>query len=234
MLDERTVLFPMAPGTWGRASSGRCSGRARLSSCRAGPRSDLRPFERTHRVHDRQPTDRGGGPHEPFEGAEELADTAHKQVGAVTDVVSLIGGWWAGKSLRKVSEVDWQHVFVSPATTGLALVRAFVPRLAGIGSYITIAGFSAQAPTVGSGPGQHAGRRTVGDGRVLSEEVRGAPHQRRHAWPDHQPVAAAGPGRLAHSDQVGDVVARIVADPAVRDTLVDVQDKAAYETFLGL
>jgi NAD(P)-dependent dehydrogenase (short-subunit alcohol dehydrogenase family) len=172
-------------------------------------------------------------PYETFEAAEDLADTVRTQVGAVTDVVALIGGWWAGKPLWEISADDWQRVFVSPATTQTALVRAFLPELGPDGSYTTIAGFSAAVPTAGSGPVSMQGAAQLMMRRVLSAESESGPRINDvMLGPVINRSRPQGRTDWLTADQVGDVVARIVADPSVRDTLVDVQDKRSFEAFL--
>jgi len=86
-----------------------------------------------------------------FDAATRLAYRVNREFGAVDHVVAPIGGWWAGKPVWEIEESDWQSVFVGLATTHMAVVRAFLPRLSDRGSYHLIVGTSAYTPMPGSG-----------------------------------------------------------------------------------
>lgn len=86
-----------------------------------------------------------------FDAAAELADRVQRDFGTVDHVVAPIGGWWAGKPLWQIDESDWQRAFVGLATTHMAVVRAFLPRLTDRGAYLLIVGTSADTPVPGSG-----------------------------------------------------------------------------------
>ena len=86
-----------------------------------------------------------------FAGAEALAATMEDRLGSVDDVVAPIGGWWAGKRLWEIDEVDWQHAFVQLATTHVAVLRAALPRMKADGAYSVIVGASASTPIPASG-----------------------------------------------------------------------------------
>lgn len=86
-----------------------------------------------------------------FDAATRLADRVNREFGAVDHVVAPIGGWWAGKSVWEIEESDWQSAVVGLATTHMAVVRAFLPRLSDRGSYHLIVGTSAYTPIPGSG-----------------------------------------------------------------------------------
>lgn len=86
-----------------------------------------------------------------FDAATQLADRVHSEFGGVDHVIATIGGWWAGKQVWEIDETDWQSAFVGLATTHMAVVRAFLPRLPDRGSYSLVVGTSAYTPVVGSG-----------------------------------------------------------------------------------
>ncbi|HEY3339171.1 MAG TPA: SDR family oxidoreductase [Propionicimonas sp.] len=172
-------------------------------------------------------------PYGTFGTAEALADLVWDSHGGVTDVVALVGGWWAGKKLWELSEQDWQKVFVSPATTQLALARAFVPRL-GSGSYTTIAGFSSYSPEPGSGPVSMQGAAQLMMRRVLSKEAAGIPRiNDLMLGPIINRSRPQGRRDWLTADEVGHAVARVIADARIDDTTVDVQRRPAFETFLA-
>ncbi|NBH06532.1 SDR family NAD(P)-dependent oxidoreductase [Amycolatopsis sp. SID8362] len=86
-----------------------------------------------------------------FPGAAQLADEMERRLGGVDDVVAPIGGWWAGKPLWEIDENDWQSAFVGLASTHMAVLRAFLPKLSTHGTYTLIVGASALTPVPGSG-----------------------------------------------------------------------------------
>jgi NAD(P)-dependent dehydrogenase (short-subunit alcohol dehydrogenase family) len=86
-----------------------------------------------------------------FAGAQALAKTMAEKLGGIDDVVAPIGGWWAGKRLWEIDETDWQTAFVSLATTHMAVARAVLPRMSGLGAYLLVVGASATWPVPGSG-----------------------------------------------------------------------------------
>lgn len=171
-------------------------------------------------------------PYESFSEADALATKIFSEVGGVTDVVPLIGGWWGGKALWDITAEDWQKVFVSPATTQMALLRSFFPKLPASGTYTTIAGFSSYQPVPGSGPVSMQGAAQLMMRKALSAEVQSGPRindvmlgpiinrsrpQGRKDWLD--------------ADQVGHVIVKIILTPAVRNSLVDVQEISTYNAF---
>lgn len=171
--------------------------------------------------------------YDSFEAAEGLADLVWETHGGVTDLVALVGGWWAGKKLWEISEQDWLKVFVSPATTQLALARAFVPRL-GSGSYTTIAGFSSHSPEPGSGPVSMQGAAQLMMRRVLSREAGGIPRiNDLMLGPIINRSRPEGRRDWLTADEVGLAVAKVIADPRLDDTTVDVQRRPAFEQFLA-
>jgi len=171
--------------------------------------------------------------YDTFESAAALAEIVEAESGDLTDVVALVGGWWAGKPLWEVSSEEWQQVFVSPATTGVALARAFLPLLNEAGTYTTIAGFSALTPEVGSGPVSMQGAAQLMMRRVLSAEVQDGPRINDvMLGPIINRSRPQGRRNWLTADQVGEVLLRIITDPDVRDTLVDVQGLSAFESFL--
>jgi 3-oxoacyl-[acyl-carrier protein] reductase len=86
-----------------------------------------------------------------YAGAEALAATMEDRLGSIDDVVTPIGGWWAGKQLWEIDESDWQNAFVQLATTHTAVLRATLPRMRADGAYSVIVGASASTPVPGSG-----------------------------------------------------------------------------------
>ncbi len=169
-----------------------------------------------------------------FAEAETFANAVIQQVGEVNDVVSLIGGWWQGKRLWDVSEEDWQTVFIAPATTHLALVKAFVPRLADGSTYTIIAGFSSlhAYPMAGLVSMQGAAQLMMVD--VLRAELDG--HLRLNdimLGPVINRSRPRGHKSWLTADQVGDVVVRVLEDPGVAATRIDVQDIDRMKGFLN-
>ena len=59
-----------------------------------------------------------------FTGAEQLAATMTDRLGGIDDVISPIGGWWAGKRLEEIGESDWNTAFTGLATAHMAVARA--------------------------------------------------------------------------------------------------------------
>lgn len=172
-------------------------------------------------------------PYDTFGTAEALADLVGDSHSGVTDVVALVGGWWAGKKLWEIDEVDWQKVFVSPATTQLALARAFVPRLRS-GSYTTIAGFSSYSPEPGSGPVSMQGAAQLMMRRVLSKEASGSPRiNDLMLGPIINRSRPQGRRDWLTADEVGQAVAKVIADQRLDDTTVDVQRRSDFEQFLA-
>jgi len=86
-----------------------------------------------------------------FDGAEELGRQMTERLGGIDDVVVPIGGWWQGGSLTGIREDDWAAAFTGLATAHMALARAIVPRLSGVGAYTVVVGQSAEWPVPGSG-----------------------------------------------------------------------------------
>jgi len=86
-----------------------------------------------------------------FAGAESLAATMEDRLGGIDDVAAPIGGWWAGKRLWEIGEIDWQGAFVQLATTHTAIMRAALPRMKPGGAYSLVVGASASTPVPGSG-----------------------------------------------------------------------------------
>jgi 3-oxoacyl-[acyl-carrier protein] reductase len=86
-----------------------------------------------------------------FAGADQLATTMVERLGGIDDVVSPIGGWWAGKQLSEIDESDWNSAFTGLATAHIAVARAVVPRLTGRGVFTVVIGESASYPVPGSG-----------------------------------------------------------------------------------
>lgn len=170
--------------------------------------------------------------YDSFDAAGSLAGSVFAQ-GGVTDVVALVGGWWAGKALWEISEEDWQTVFVSPATTHMALVRAFLPRISQ-GSYTTIAGFSSYTAEPGSGPVSMQGAAQLMMRRTLSREITTGPRVNDlMLGPIISRSRPQGKRDWLNADEVGQVVARVIADRSINGRTVDVQRRVNFEFFLG-
>ncbi|MBE1496194.1 3-oxoacyl-[acyl-carrier protein] reductase [Amycolatopsis lexingtonensis] len=114
-----------------------------------------------------------------FPGAAQLADEMERRLGAVDDVVAPIGGWWAGKPLWEIDESDWQSAFVGLASTHMAVLRAFLPKLSTRGTYTLIVGTSALTPVPGSGLVSMEQSALLMMRRVAEAELTGP--QRAHA-----------------------------------------------------
>lgn len=171
--------------------------------------------------------------YDSFAAADELAERVTALPEPVTDVVALVGGWWAGKALWEITEEDWQKVFVSPATTHVALVRAFLPRIAA-GSYTTIAGFSSYTAEPGSGPVSMQGAAQLMMRRTLSRELATGPRVNDlMLGPIINRSRPQGKRDWLNADEVGRVVAKVIADPSINGRTVDVQRRVNYEFFLG-
>jgi NAD(P)-dependent dehydrogenase (short-subunit alcohol dehydrogenase family) len=232
-LDERTILVP---GGTGNVGEGVVRSLLKAGAAVVVPSRSAERLEALRDLIGPGHANRLIGisaPYDTFEAADGLAETVRTEAGTITDVVALIGGWWAGKPLWEISAADWQRVFISPATTQAALVRAFLPGLDGGGSYTAVAGFSAQVPTAGSGPVSMQGAAQLMMRRVLSEEISSGPRINDvMLGPIVNRSRPQGRADWLTADEVGEVVARIVADRSVRDTLVDVQDRKTFNAFL--
>ena len=90
------------------------------------------------------------GPYGTFDEAQALAVRVADEIGQPTDVVASIGGWWTGGGIWDVTEAAWHRYFLDLTTAHVAMVRAFVPRLADGGTYSLILGGSAYIPVPGS------------------------------------------------------------------------------------
>ena len=86
-----------------------------------------------------------------FAGAADPAGHMVDRLGGIDDVVALIRGWWAGKSLTGIDARDWQDAFVGLAMTHVAVLRAALPYLGAHGAYTVIVGASAFTQVPGSG-----------------------------------------------------------------------------------
>lgn len=90
------------------------------------------------------------GPYGTFDEAQALAVRVADEIGQPTDVVASIGGWWTGGGIWDVTEPAWHRYFLDLTTAHVAMVRAFVPRLADGGTYSLVLGGSAYIPVPGS------------------------------------------------------------------------------------
>lgn len=175
------------------------------------------------------------GPYDTFEDADRLANSIPERLGQITDVVSLIGGWWSGKRLWEISAHDWEKVFVAPATAHIAIARAFLPRLDVNGTFTMIAGFSSYVPTPGSGPVSMQGSAQLMMRRVLSAEMPVGPRINDvMLGPIINRSRPMGRNDWLNANEVGHVIAHIIRTPEIRDTLVDVQRRDDYNTLLQI
>lgn len=173
--------------------------------------------------------------YDTFDKADSLADAIESQFGKVSDVVSLIGGWWAGRRLWEITEEDWEKVFIAPATTHMALLRTFIPRLGNEGSYTSMAGFSSYMPTIGSGPVSMQGAAQLMMRRVASAELQNGPRINDvMLGPIINRSRPSGRSDWLSADEVGEVIHHIIQNSGIRDTLVDVQHRDAYNELLGV
>ncbi len=121
-----------------------------------------------------------------FAGAEELGAQMTQRMGGIDDVVAPVGGWRQGRTLTEITEADWQEAFVELATAHMALVRAVVPRLSGVGSYTIVVWSVRELPRSWERPRQHAAGRAVDDaasrrcGGALSARPRTRPRTGSH------------------------------------------------------
>ncbi|WP_369394560.1 SDR family NAD(P)-dependent oxidoreductase [Streptomyces sp. CG1] len=141
-----------------------------------------------------------------FAGAEQLADEMERRFGGVDDVVTPIGGWWAGKRLWEIDESDWQSAFVGLAAAHVAVLRAFLPRLNTRGVYTLIVGASAFTPVAGSGLVSMEQAALLMMRQVLEAEVEG--EQRVFALvlgPVRTRLVDSGDPDWVSADQVGAV-----------------------------
>jgi NAD(P)-dependent dehydrogenase (short-subunit alcohol dehydrogenase family) len=86
-----------------------------------------------------------------FAGAEALGREMTDRMGGIDDVIVPVGGWWQGGPLTGIGEDDWAAAFTGLATVHMAVARAIVPRLSGLGAYTVIVGQSAEFPVPNSG-----------------------------------------------------------------------------------
>ena len=113
-----------------------------------------------------------------FAGAESLGREMSERLGGIDDVVVPVGGWWQGGPLTGITEDDWASAFTGLATVHMALARAIVPRLSGVGAYTVIVGQSAEFPVPGSGLVSMEQAAVLMMQRVLAAE---SPDKRIHA-----------------------------------------------------
>jgi 3-oxoacyl-[acyl-carrier protein] reductase len=170
-----------------------------------------------------------------FAGAEDLAVQTTRFLGGVDDVVAPIGGWWSGGRLWEIDEQDWTDAFVGLSTAHMAVLRACLPRMSGLGAYSIVVGDSSSYPVPGSGLVSMEQAALLMMQRVASAEAEGAkrvfalvlgPVRTRAvdgdpSWVSTDQVGAAAVA-LSASDRSGGIVslhdaaevARIVALPA--------------------
>ena len=177
-----------------------------------------------------------------FAGAEALVSTMRERLGGIDDVVASIGGFWAGKTLAEIAEDDWQEAFVGLATTHMAVARAALPHLTGVGAYTVVVGQSAEFPVPGSGLVSMEQAALLMMQQVLAAEsgadrrvfafVLGPVRTRFAAGEEHwisnaeigaaavAVSASAGPGEaisLASSAEARQVVDRLAGSPAEQE-----------------
>ena len=149
-----------------------------------------------------------------FAGAEELAATMADRLGGIDDVVSPIGGWWAGKRLWEIDEADWADAFAGLATTHMAVARAVLPRLSGRGAFTVVVGQSAAYPVPGSGLVSMEQAAVLMMRRVLAAEV--GNRQRIHALvlgPVRTRDTTGEPGWVG-ADQIGAAAVALSSVPS--------------------
>lgn len=169
-----------------------------------------------------------------FAGAEQLADEMERRLGGVDDVVTPIGGWWAGKRLQEIDEGDWQTAFVGLATAHMAVLRAFLPRLSTNGAYTLIIGESAVTPIPGSGLVSMEQSALLMMRQVLQAEAAG--RQRAFALvlgPVSTRVDSSDPGRVS-ADQVGALAVAASAATAVDGREIRLRSRAEADQALAL
>ena len=113
-----------------------------------------------------------------FAGAEALGAEMTERLGGIDDVVVPVGGWWQGGPLTTIDEDDWAGAFTGLATAHMALARAIVPLLSGVGAYTVVVGQSAEFPVPGSGLVSMEQAAVLMMQRVLAAE---SPDERVHA-----------------------------------------------------
>ena len=148
-----------------------------------------------------------------FAGAERLAATMVDRLGGIDDVVTPIGGWWAGKQLGEIDESDWNSAFTGLATAHMAVARAAVPRLSGRGVFTVVVGESASYPVPGSGLVSMEQAAVLMMRKVLAAEA--GERLRVNAFvlgPVRTRVAPGEPGWIS-ADQVGAVAVALSGSP---------------------
>lgn len=172
-------------------------------------------------------------PYNNFEEADKLASIVDSRVGAITDVTSLIGGWWTGDSLIRLTEADWQKVFVGPATAHLAIARSFIPRLPLAGTYTSITGRAATVPAPNSGPVSMQAAAQLMMRKVLSAENKNGPRINDIILGMIiNRARAQGEAQWLTSLEVGNIVNQIIADDAIRNRQLDIQTRDAFNAFI--
>ncbi|GHF65368.1 NAD(P)-dependent dehydrogenase (short-subunit alcohol dehydrogenase family) [Amycolatopsis bartoniae] len=170
-----------------------------------------------------------------FPGAAQLADEMQRRLGGVDDVVAPIGGWWAGKPLWEIDESDWQSAFTGLASTHMAVLRAFLPKLSSRGSYTLIVGASAFTPVPGSGLVSMEQAALLMLRRVAEAELDGP--QRIHALvlgPVGTRLAEAAEPDWVSAGQVGAVAVAASAATEVPSREFRLGDRAEAEETLAL
>lgn len=170
-----------------------------------------------------------------FAGADELAAEMLRRLGGIDHLVAPIGGWWAGKTLTRIDESDWNGAFVGLATTHVAILRAALPHIAPTGSYTVVVGGSATWPVPESGlvsmeqaavlMMQRVAAVEVGDqGRVFALVL--GPVATRSI-----PAESLDPAWVT-ADQVGAVAVALAATPGASSREVTLSGSADVETAL--
>lgn len=169
-----------------------------------------------------------------FAGAEEFAQEMTTRLGGVDAVVAPIGGWWAGKRLWEIGEADWNSAFVELATTHVAVMRAFVPRLAEGGSYALVVGESATFPVPASGLVSMEQAALLMMSQVLHAEVDGDRRAFALVLGPVRTRLAAGEADWIGADQVGAVATALTATPEFTGRTVHLRDASDAEKALEL
>lgn len=168
-----------------------------------------------------------------FSQAAELASTISTRIGQVTDVVSLIGGWWSGKTLLHISDEDWQSIFIAPATAHMAIAHAFIPSLSPAGSYTALTGYAAKIPSPGSGLVSMQAAAQLMMRKVLSAEIKDGPRINDVVLgPIKTRSRQTGPSEWLTAEEVGEILTNIMLDDSMRNTQLNIQTRDSYTAFI--
>ena len=169
-----------------------------------------------------------------FAGAEDLAAHMVANLGGIDDVVAPIGGWWSGKRLWEIAEMDWDSAFVGLSTAHIAVARSIVPRLTPGGAYTFIVGASASWPIPFSGLVSMQQAAILMMQRVLVAELDAT--SRAFALvlgPVSTRTVVGEPGWVT-SDEVGAVAVGLSADTSLLGQAIRMTDGDEVEAAVAL